>query len=435
MTLHPPFLSEFDQEAQADSGVDALGLQAMYERLADRILPALTVRMSRPRFVTAMALGAVVCAGRDDDEVAKDGVSPPWMVFEWHGAESLVRCREKLRDDHRIPGMLKIETALRQKRPISAASYLKTAAIFGFTGIYKRLAIALGILTDALGLDDSGYELVAAWERDQGMSGFQAGRDGEGAGLRDKLKRAVEQGMQGGRTVPLPGTLYEQIALLAEPLGAGRSEAQLLTALLRRPKKESEMAAELVDAIVKGGALVPRSDEPEFLRRTARHASDALNLRLGAIDAFESLCRPIIDAFDGIRLLSTENARAAIGVPEFREYARKAKLVQRVQDGVARVRADRVLLEWESGVRPLVDCFEPAKAPESLFRAVLDRHDKAQADKPPHGKRPWIERLPRDQVSVRAAYALDGTDDAFDYVHDYRTTSLSMFLRDLRRLP
>jgi hypothetical protein len=434
MTLQPPFLSEFDQEAQADSGVDALGLQAMYERLADRILPALTVRMSRPRFVTAMALGAVVCAGRDDDEVARDGVSPPWMVFEWHVAESLVRCREKLHDDHRIPGMLKIDTALRQKRPISAASYLKTAAIFGFTGIYKRLAIALGILTDDLGLDDSGYELVAAWERDKGMAGFQAGRDGEGAVLRDRLKVAVEKGMQAGHTERLPGSLYEQIAILTEPLGAGRSEAKLLTALLGRPKREAEMAKELVAAVEERKALVLRPDEPDFLRRTARRASEELQLRLHAIDAFESLCGPIMDAFNGIRRLSTEQRRAPIGPPEFREYARKAKLVERVQDGVARACADRVLLEWEPGVRPLVDCFEPAKAPDSLFRAVLDRHEKAQADKPPHGKRPWIERLPHDQVSVRAAYVFDGPDDPFDYVHDYRTTSLSMFLQDLRRL-
>lgn len=434
MTLHPPFLSEFDQEAQADSGVDALGLQAMYERLADRILPALTVRMSRPRFVTAIALGAVVCADWDDEEIAKDGVSPPWMVFEWHVAESLVRCAEKLRDKQRIPGRLKIETALRQKRPISATSYLKTASIFGFTGIYKRLAIALGVVTDDLRRDEAGYELVAAWERDKGMSGFEDGREGEGARLREKLKRAVDQGLQLGRTVPLPGALYEQVALLIEPVGAGRSEAKLLTSLLRRPKKEAEMAAELVDAITNGGALVSRGDEPEFLRRIARHASEALQLRLHAIDAFESLCRPITDAFDGIRRLSTENSRSPIGAPEFRELARKAKLVQRVQDGVARACADRVLLDWEAGVRPLVDCFEPAKDTEALFRAVLDRHEKAQADKPPHGKRPWIEHLPRDQVSVRAAYALDDTHEPPDYVHDYRTTSLSMFLDDLRRL-
>jgi len=85
-------------------------------------------------------------------------------------------------------------------------------------------------------------------------------------------------------------------------------------------------------------------------------------------------------------------------------------------------------------VCPVVDGFEPAKDSDALFRAVLDRHEQAQANKPPHGKRPWIERLPREQVSVRAAYVLDDVGEPPDYVHDYRTTSLSMFLKDLRRL-
>jgi len=267
------------------------------------------------------------------------------------------------------------------------------------------------------------------------MASFRAGHEGPGAALREKLRRAVEQGMQVARTVPLPGGLYEQLALLVDPLGAGRGEAQLLTSMLCRPKKEPEMAAELVDAIKNGKAVVGRGDEPEFLRRTSRHASEALKLRLNAIDAYESLCRPITDAFDGIRLLSTEHGRAPIGPPNFADYARKGKLVQRVQEGVARMRTDPVLLEWDEGMRPLVDGFAPVTDTDSLFRAVLDHHEKAQADKPPHGKRPWIDTLPRGQISVRATYALDEVGTPPEYVHDYRTTSLSLFLRDLRRVP
>ena len=37
--------------------------------LADRILPALTVRMARIRFLTAIAVGSRVCADYDDDAV------------------------------------------------------------------------------------------------------------------------------------------------------------------------------------------------------------------------------------------------------------------------------------------------------------------------------------------------------------------------------
>lgn len=434
MAIEPPFLSEFDQEAQGESGVDALGLQAIYERLADRVLPALTVRMSRPRFVTAIALGSVVCAEWGDDDVAKDGCSPPWMVFEWFVAESLVRCQDKLRDAQRIPGRRKIEAALRQKRAISAASYLKTASIFGFTGVYKRLAIGLGIVTDDLATDDQGCELIAAWERDQDMSGFREGRSGSGAELRNSLRRAVEQGMAQGRTVPLSSALYLQIAQLTEPTGAGRNEAQLLTNLLRRPKKEPEMADEIIAAIRKNGGLISRDQEPAFLRKTARGASDALGRRLNAIDSYEALCRPISDAFDLVRRISTKAARAPIGLSDVEGPMRKAGLVERVREGVRQVQADPVLLEWEPEVRSLTECFAAVVDTRTLFMAVLDRHEKAQKEKPPHGKLPWIEHLPREQVSVRAAYVLENDDPPPGYVHVYRTTSLSMFLDDLRRL-
>jgi hypothetical protein len=96
-------------------------------------------------------------------------------------------------------------------------------------------------------------------------------------------------------TVPPPSGLHEQIARLLDPLGAGRSEAKLLTSLLCRPKKEPQMAAELVAAVQQGKAVVGRTDEPSFLRRTSRHATEELELRLSAIDAYESLCRPITD--------------------------------------------------------------------------------------------------------------------------------------------
>jgi len=138
--------------------------------------------------------------------------------------------------------MLKIDTALRQKRPYQRRSYLKTAAIFGFTGIYKRLAIALGILTDDLGLDDSGVRIGCRLGTRQGHGRLPGWTRRRGGVLRDRLKVAVEKGMQAGHTERLPGSLYEQIAILTEPLGAGRSEAKLLTALLGRPKREAEMA-------------------------------------------------------------------------------------------------------------------------------------------------------------------------------------------------
>lgn len=72
--LKPPVLSRLDLDTDAEGSVDPLSLQAVYERLADRILPAVTVRMSRIRFVTAMCVAARVCRDFDAELVARDGV-------------------------------------------------------------------------------------------------------------------------------------------------------------------------------------------------------------------------------------------------------------------------------------------------------------------------------------------------------------------------
>ena len=73
--LRAPFSSEFDPSEEAEGSIDPLGLAPAYERLADRLLPAVTVRMGRPRFVTAMALGACVCGDWDTDAVSLDVAS------------------------------------------------------------------------------------------------------------------------------------------------------------------------------------------------------------------------------------------------------------------------------------------------------------------------------------------------------------------------
>src|SRR3954468_12327 len=75
--LRAPFSSEFDPSEEAEGSIDPLGLQPGYDRLADRLLPAVTVRMGHPRFLTAMALGACVCEGWDIDATAADNITPP----------------------------------------------------------------------------------------------------------------------------------------------------------------------------------------------------------------------------------------------------------------------------------------------------------------------------------------------------------------------
>ena len=57
--LKPPFLSAYDPLADGEGSIDPLGLAATYERLADIILPGITVRMGRPAFPDGVGGGCV----------------------------------------------------------------------------------------------------------------------------------------------------------------------------------------------------------------------------------------------------------------------------------------------------------------------------------------------------------------------------------------
>jgi hypothetical protein len=54
-------------------------------------MPGFRERMRRPRFLTAMAVGAVICNEYDEEQLAADEISPPYQVYEWHVVQALVK--------------------------------------------------------------------------------------------------------------------------------------------------------------------------------------------------------------------------------------------------------------------------------------------------------------------------------------------------------
>lgn len=436
MPLQPPVLSEFDPLLEAEGSIDPLGLQAIYERLADRVLPAVTVRMRRPRFLTAMAVGARVCDGFDREQLAADGVTPPWLVFEWLVVEAIVRRRDLLTDVQGTPGVSKVANALRDFGHLNAGSYLKTPKVFGFSGVYKRLAVAAQVLTDDLDLDDAGHELVKAWEEDQHLEGFSSGRDGEGANLRARMRRAVVQGMDVGHTTSQSTDFWETLAARLEPGRPGRRERAVLFDIIRAGNRKGSATQEIVDALMSRGKVVSRLDEQTFIRDAMRHVGPDLRAALEAVDAYESLCRPISDAFERVLQISTAAHRGSIGPDDFVASKGARPLFEKAIKGIDRVVTCQQLVDWESAdIQPLIDALRGIKTPEDLFAAVVERHEAAQKAKPPNGKRPWIERTGPDKVIVRAAYARGSVEGELSaYVHEYRTPSLSGFLRDVGKL-
>src|SRR6185295_3447431 len=95
---------------------------------------------------TAMAVCAAVCEGIEE-QVAPDGVTPTFVVFEWLVVESFIRAASR-EDTIHTPGMLKARTAKDDGEPMSASAYLRIPTIFGFHGIYRPLARQAGIVDE-----------------------------------------------------------------------------------------------------------------------------------------------------------------------------------------------------------------------------------------------------------------------------------------------
>lgn len=85
-----PRRTEEDPDLTGEGSIDPLGLAGMSDRLAEEIAPNVTARMTRIRFTTAMPVGA--SATQDFVELPPGyGVWTPWLAFEWHVVQALVR--------------------------------------------------------------------------------------------------------------------------------------------------------------------------------------------------------------------------------------------------------------------------------------------------------------------------------------------------------
>lgn len=428
----PPIYSAFDPIAQSDISIDPLGLASVYEKLADRMLPGMTVRMRRPRFLTIMAVGAFICAEYGPDVVAADGVTPPYLVFEWWVIEAYVRAGHLLADSQQIPGFRKVSSARAAGRPVDAAAYLKTASVFGFTGIFRRLARRAQVITENDLLDESGQRLVRAWADEQDLRGFTGGEPGAGSTLRSELTKAVSEGLRTGRTGPRPGRFVEAIATHLDPSRPGRRERKILGELINERAGHSEEVHFLTNALTKRGAPLEYNDEAAFLRSLHSSAPGELGSTLAAIDLYEEFCRPLTDAFNWLRHLASQNAQHGVSAKEYLQQAPADRLTSRLRLAVDRMNQNELLVRLWSDSSEAFARLGELRNSSALLPAVVAHHREVQLNKPPDGKRPWIEESARGRLFIRAGYRLEEPPaEDLPYVHEYRCPTLSRFLADL----
>jgi hypothetical protein len=451
MPLAVPVLSVADPREESEGSIDPLGSLATNGRLAERIYPHMTARMSRPRYLTAIAAIARVCEGMQD-QLAADGVTPPWLVAEWHVVEAFVRKHPEIPKTQwrGIPGSRKVERVLRSGQRLSARSYLKTPTVFGFTGVYKTLALGLEIVTgDELLIDDGAYELLRAWERDRDLDGFVDGKSGAGARFRDQLLRAVERGVRKGYTdQPNSWSGWDSIVEHFFPSRMRRRESKwiyerLIDTKVRgnlRDPESLQVRGELTERLVARKRSVDGDEEPDFFRaaiEAKRGVSAELRERLQAIDAYESLHCPLEDALHLLLYLSGKKGGVVVDEASFAATPLARQLAARVHPAIERINQTIAPHGSDPEIPDLIARYERVKTASDLFHTVIDHHEAVQRGKPPDGKRPWFERVGSGGIFVRAAYRKDDPPPGTDrYMRPfYRTWTASRFLQDMGRLP
>jgi hypothetical protein len=107
-----PFLTSYDPPGTSEGTLDPLGLYQIADQLAIRLVPAVRERMQRIRFLTAMAVGAVVTEEIEDDPQQRD--ASPYLVWEWLIVEAFLRTMDDDPEIWGVPGTLVARRALKQ---------------------------------------------------------------------------------------------------------------------------------------------------------------------------------------------------------------------------------------------------------------------------------------------------------------------------------
>ena len=431
-----PILTLPDPVISGEGALDPLGVATISDRLAERVLPGLRARMSRPRFLTAMAVSAAVCDGMDD-LVAKDGVTPPFIVFEWLVVEGFARAAT--RDDTRYtPGMLKAQAVRASGEPMRASAYLRIPNIFGFHGIYKPLGRNLGIVDEDMRLGDAGYTLLKTWQAEQALDGFLPTdlRSGPGTAFRETLRSAVNDALAKGCTDRSGGWRgWPLIANHLAPGRIGRSEAALIQQMLL---DQSAGTRGEVFSLLEARSVASESSEAQVVRDVLMaNASADLRSRLAAISAFEAVCTRLECLLEWLRYLSSHAGARAItpaefaAIPEVRAAcALLPEAIRTAEDAVAQV-PDPLPVQQE--FRELAKAFDGPRTPEQWFESVLTRHHDVQQAKKPDGKRDWFERNPDGAAFVRVPYRVtDAPIETDAWNRPYRIQTVLSFLDDLR---
>lgn len=436
MPLALPFLTLADPPGTSEGSLDPLGLYAIADALATQLVPSVRERMIRVRFLTAMAVGARVTEGLDADPRHRESL--PCLVWEWHVVEAIVRGQDTT--DARgsttgIAGIGVTRRAVKQYDCLDARTYLATPRVFGFNGVYKRLANHLGITDVHLAPGPAADRLIASWSRDRSRAGLATAES-----LIPRWRKAVERALGQSPPTTRPGwnrDPWDELAHAFLPGTAGPEERKLLREWLTNRGDGRLGALPDIWELVAGFG---DDDLPEKQLHDALEQRDpSLAPLLTAIRAYEAFAGRLQDAFDILRHVAGHDDGRGFHVPTIarkEEFLAAVTALHELYSKAAAALAE--VPPKPMALQPIfLRRFAPFATPlaaDDVARTLVALHATVQKEKSTTGKRPWFDDLGAERIHVRQAYRItDFEPKPARYVHAYRGLPIRRFRNDLVR--
>jgi hypothetical protein len=431
MTPSFPFLTTYDPPGTSEGTLDPLGLYQIADQLAVQLVPAVRERMQRVRFLTGIAVGALVTEGLDDDPTQRD--ASPYLVWEWLVVEAIVREMTDEKDIGGVAGRHMARRAIEQHGYLDARSYLKTPRIFGFHGVYKRLAVHLNLVNVHLAPGPEAERLADAWARGQGMTGLTGAKP-----LIERWRAAVRKslGEKPPRTNPSwTVEKWQELADAFAPATARAKEKRCLEELLLASKERPLGALPAIWQLQEGYDPETFDEEDLHDRLEKRHPN--YGPLLDAIRGYESFARSLQDAFDVLKAEAARPDAQGFIVPEIareKDFKRSVAGLHKRFESAYRALGE-VTITSLSLQNLFTQKFEAFSEPLDLGACALalcEHHLKVQRAKSADGKRPWFDRIGPDRIYIRHAYRKPKRDiEPGRYLHEYRGRPIGRFRADL----
>ena len=425
--LSVPSLSAYDPAAAGEGSLDPMGLAALSDRLADRLVPGARARMIRIRFVTAIAVSSIVCEPLED-ELSGDDISTAQICFEWIVLEAFAR---RLGNDipTGVPGSQKARNVVQSHQRLSAATYLKGPTVFGFHGVYKPFAVDSDVIGQDYAPGLHTLELVRAWELDNDLPGFADDVVGStGRNLRRRLTSETLATLQAGRCSVLPGAHFlGRLASTFHPDQAGPNEKAVLRSLLTSSAHEQRNElAELLDA----SSADTRADHV-LLDDIRPGCSPQLGELIDAVTAYEALAKLLDTAFRTLCTMSYSLGTTPL-TPDLVAQHETLVLAAANLPAAYRLAEERLAVFGDADdLEARLGEFSILRTVPELVEVLMSHHEDIQARKGSDGKRPWFEPV-RDGWVVRAAYGSGQTPVLGPgFVHPVRVETLDRFLEEV----